>query len=140
MFPVDKCRKRWVTLRDYFFRKYRESKTTTSGQAASKKRKWHVYDYMLLLIPTCATVETCSNRPESDNDTQTSEDEQSHNSPLSLQPDDIFSKTPKKTPRRKKRKSGTGTSEIDTEILKALREPEPQLDENELFFKSLLPS
>ena len=61
VFSVTTCKSKWGTLRDYFFKKYRESKTTTSGQAASKKRKWYLFDTMSFLIPYYGSRETGGN-------------------------------------------------------------------------------
>ncbi|XP_041356382.1 uncharacterized protein LOC121373710 [Gigantopelta aegis] len=48
------CKSRWDSIRDYFLKKYREYRSSTSGQAASKKknmaplRLFNVFDTILL--------------------------------------------------------------------------------------------
>ena len=139
------CKNRWGTLRDYFFKKYRESKTTKSGQAASKKKKWHLFDAMSFLTPYYCSSVTSGNlvyedQPE-DDDVDIGETE-SQPSPATQSSDDsapvtqeIFKKPPQQ---RKRKKDCTTTSDFNMEVLKALKEPEV-LDENEMFLKSLLP-
>ncbi|XP_041361850.1 uncharacterized protein LOC121377817 [Gigantopelta aegis] len=130
---------------NYFLKKYREYRSSTSGQAASKKKKWHLYDFLTFLIPSCSTGPTSGNLQENEDDTATSGDEeQSQNSPLSMQSkDNSLAGQFKKPQRRLKRNAqSAGMSAIDMEVLKALKEPEPQqqIDDNVMFFKSLLPS
>ena len=144
LFSVTACRTKWGTLRDYFFKKYRESKTTKSGQAASKKRKWHLFDAMSFLIPYYCSRETGGNLVYGDllqDDNLDIEETGSQPSPAPPPSDDSLpQETFKKPQQQRKRKSdGSTAAEFNNEILKALKEPEA-LDEHELFFKSLLPS
>ena len=140
------CKNRWGTLRAYFFKKYRESKTTKSGQAASKKKKWYLFDAMSFLTPYyCSRVISGNlvyeDQPEDDDvDIGVTE---SQPSPATQSSDDsapvtqeIFKKPPQQ---RKRKKDCTTTSEFNMEVLKALKEPEV-LDETEMFLNSLLPS
>ena len=45
------ARKKWCTLRDYFVKQHKQMTTAKSGAAASKKKKWYLYDSMLFLLP-----------------------------------------------------------------------------------------
>ncbi|GFO37916.1 hypothetical protein PoB_006442100 [Plakobranchus ocellatus] len=47
------CKKRWATVRDHFRKKHGEMTMTMSGQAATKKRKWYLYDFLTFLVPSC---------------------------------------------------------------------------------------
>lgn len=52
---------RWGHIRDYFLKKYRENKNVKSGQAATGKKKWHLYDALSFLIPAYEPRNTSSN-------------------------------------------------------------------------------
>ncbi|KAL8563868.1 hypothetical protein ACOMHN_034247 [Nucella lapillus] len=154
---VTACKSKWGTLRDYFFKKYRESKTTTSGQAASKKRKWYLFDTMSFLIPYYGSRETGGNlnyEDQQQKDDLEIEETGSQQSSAPPSSDDSLpcsqetfrklsgnlQETFKKPQQQRKRKSGCNTTPyLNMEVLKALKEPET-VDENELFLKSLLPS
>ena len=100
VFSVAACRNKWGTLRDYFVKKYREAKTTKSGQAASKKKKWYLFDAMSFLIPYYSSRETGGNlnyedqQLEDNVDSQDSQDIESQPSPAPLSSDDSL---PQKT-------------------------------------------
>ena len=129
---------------------------TTSGQAASKKRKWYLYDFLTFLVPSCSTGVTSGNLQLDDEDNAASSgDETSLNSPLTVQSDEsslpaenslphesslpAFSSARAKKPSRCSKRKEQLTA-IDREVLQALKEPEKEIDENELFFRSLLPA
>lgn len=127
-------------------------KQSTSGQAATKKKKWHLYDFMQFLLPTCSRGASSSNLPnDEESNASQSDDEAEHSqatpaspaSPASFQSEESALPAVSNTQQRRKRKATTpSASDIDLEILKAFKTPqEPQVvDENEHFFQSLLPS
>ncbi|KAL8571298.1 hypothetical protein ACOMHN_047565 [Nucella lapillus] len=94
-----------------FRRKHKEMTTTKSGQAATKKRKWHLYDFLTFLIPSCSTGATSGNLPqiidEHEKTSASSDDETSRTStPTTLQSDQgIAAALPKPRPAVKKNSS-----------------------------------
>ncbi|GFO35903.1 transcription factor adf-1 [Plakobranchus ocellatus] len=63
------ARKKWTTLRDYFYKTNKQLKTIQSGAAADKRRKWYLYDAMKFLLPHITDRKTTSNLSEvSDNE------------------------------------------------------------------------
>ncbi|KAL8561249.1 hypothetical protein ACOMHN_047106 [Nucella lapillus] len=146
------CKTRWASIRDHFRSKHKEMTTTKSGQAATKKRKWHLYDFLTFLIPSCSTGATSGNLPqiidEHENTSASSDDETSRTStPTTLQSDQgIAAALPKPRPAVPQKTARSSSSKkdqlsiVDKEVLQALKEPEKDMDENEHFFRSLLPS
>lgn len=148
VFSAAACRNKWGTLRDYFVKKYREAKTTKSGQAASKKKKWYLFDIMSFLIPYYSSRETEGNLSYEEDKLEENEPHDSSDiesqpspapSPVPPSPDDNLTQKTFKKPQQQRKRKGDCNTEFNMEVLKALKEPEA-VDENELFFKSLLPS
>lgn len=117
--------------------------TPKSGQSASATKKWHLYDFLMFLAPTTLTGDTSGNLLNLDEDSGSPNVDQCQSqtsvsaSPLSVIPDETACVLPKK---RRAVKSNEMTA-VDREVIKALKEPEnTSFDENEHFFKSLLPS
>ncbi|GFO09734.1 transcription factor adf-1 [Plakobranchus ocellatus] len=140
------CKVKWQSLRDYFLRKRREN-AKKSGQAASTKRQWYLYERMSFLNPFVAARESSGNLdsvPIAD-ESLVIQESQADSQPSSESPQLQFeslndsqnnASTASNSGRQKKRKHET--EEIDREIIKALKQ-EPE-NEHELFFKSLIPT
>ncbi|XP_041353601.1 uncharacterized protein LOC121371635 [Gigantopelta aegis] len=145
---VEQVKKKWTYLRDYFLRQYRLSRTSKSG--SSFKRKWPLFDQMSFLIPYIQPRESkFANLLEEDcqeeNDRESTgsidqstpvADDISNQFPSRWQSTSFASESIRQT--RKRSHSPSGTSLFDTEVLKALRQAD-SYDENEYFFKSLVP-
>ncbi|GFO04099.1 hypothetical protein PoB_003060400 [Plakobranchus ocellatus] len=118
---------------------------TTPGQAAKKKRKWNLYDLLTFFGLPCSTGATSGNLQQNDGDSAASSgEENSTRNPLSVHSDESSLPTTSlptrvKSPRFSKKKNRQ-LSAIDRKFLHALKEPEKEVDQNELFFKSLLPA
>lgn len=152
---VTDCKNRWASLRDQFKKKHREMSTTVSGQAAKKRRKWYLYDFLTFLIPTCSTGETSSNLPDigdllnpdqDDNGSLVDQIQETQSQDTQDHPSDDDSLVSDVAPLRKNRpircsRKGQDTSAIDKQVIDAFREAQNEMpiDENEHFFKSLMP-
>lgn len=141
------CKIKWQSLRDYFLKKRRES-SKKSGQAASTKRQWYLFERMSFLNPFVAARETSGNldfiAPIEDASVGTEESVgagQLSDSPQQLTSPEIEAATqisagPSRNSGKKRKSSSLDI--VDKEILKALQK-EPD-NEHELFFKSLIPT
>ncbi|GFO40553.1 hypothetical protein PoB_006705800 [Plakobranchus ocellatus] len=144
--PATVCKVKWQSLRDYFLRKRREN-TKKSGQAASTKRPWYLYERMSFFNPFVAARESSGNLdsvPIAD-ESLVIQESQADSQPSSESPQLQFeslndsqdnASTASTSGRQKKRKHET--EDIDREIIKVLKQ-EPE-NEHELFFKSLIPT
>ncbi|XP_076062350.1 uncharacterized protein LOC143037697 isoform X1 [Oratosquilla oratoria] len=58
---VDRLKKRWGYLRDYFMKQYRDLKATKPGDGTTKRTKWPLFTVMSFLIPYIEQKEEPSN-------------------------------------------------------------------------------
>lgn len=125
-------------------------KHTTSGQGATNKKKWHLFDFMQFLLPASSTGASSGNLI-TDTETQDPpyDDEAEQTSPAipaspaSLQSQESIPSTVSNSQQRKRKATTQRPSDVDLEILKAFKAPEQEprvVDDNDLFFKSLLPT
>ena len=113
------CRSRWASLQDHFRRKHKELTTTQSGQAANKKRKWYLYDFLTFLIPSCSSGATSGNLSQivdADEDRSTSSDDEitRSNSPLSVQSIETTHSAPKQAYPRNQARCSRKKSSLST--------------------------
>lgn len=158
------ARKKWAYLRDYFMRQHRAMVTFKSGSAASRKKKWFLYDAMSFLIPhvsdrpTSGNIcdeyvqeDTCSEASTQDS-TLTSQfvnmssNNYENDTPVASTSQEILvvdadAATPQPTKKYKRKKDSQES--IDQEILQTLKNipnvSREEEDEDLLFFKALVP-
>lgn len=147
---------RWGHLRDYFMKKHREYKATKSGQAAERRKKWHLYEIMSFLAPLLEPRETFSNMVNIEIDsTQGSPQVLSPGSPglaplqtpspshtpppvqTPLTPTPPPSQNSMPPPQRRSAKRKSATSDVDSEIIQALKHDN---DDDDMWARSLVPS
>ncbi|KAK3724262.1 hypothetical protein RRG08_043262 [Elysia crispata] len=146
---VNAVKSRWGHMRDYFLKKRREYQTVKSGQAATGKKKWHLYDTLSFLTPIYEQRDTSSNlsQENSGETTQATESladlESQASSPMTVRSDTPPPQAPVvpyKRPQKRKRTASPG-NDVDTEILKSLQLQQPEcLDDDDMWARSIVPS
>lgn len=145
---------RWGHLRDYFMKKHREYKATKSGQAAERRKKWHLYELMSFLTPLLEPRETYSNMVNIEIDSMQGSPRAlspgspglaplqtpspSHTPPPVQTPTPPPSQNSMPPPQRPSTKRKSATSDVDLEILQTLKHEND--DDDDMWARSLVPS
>ncbi|XP_060866685.1 transcription factor Adf-1-like [Metopolophium dirhodum] len=153
---VSVCKSKWTSLRNSYARELREIKNKKSGSAASKKRKWYLFesmsflsDFMLQHKQMISNVsDTCNEhneRSESEEysfDTSTVEDNISPEDGTASERE--LNETVFKRPKKSKTQLKTASEQVAEPMIEFLKSRTKQANTSEdsseiLFFKSLIP-
>ncbi|XP_005111112.1 uncharacterized protein LOC101862911 [Aplysia californica] len=169
------CKGRWVTMRDYFQKKLKESVLAAASNRPLKKKRWWLFDTLSFLTPFMTMPETSSvstvvkpppdteeddeeevEEPEDDDygsemlgkDLPMLDDQQSQDSfPSDILENNNDFPNPFKKPRRSGQSMADNYADLRYNIqqqtqwfLQLQKQAEKNTDENEHFFRSLLPT